>query len=49
MYDRDYYEANRERINQQHRENYVKHRDTRTSTPSNGTTYQASSSVSFHT
>jgi rubrerythrin len=29
MYDRDYYEANRERINRQHRENYAKHRDAR--------------------
>ena len=27
MYDRDYYQANREHINQQHRENYAKHRD----------------------
>ena len=27
MYDREYYEANRERINARHRENYAKHRD----------------------
>ena len=29
MYDRAYHEANRERINQRHRDNYVKHRDVR--------------------
>ena len=27
MYDREYYEVNRERINARHRENYAKHRD----------------------
>ena len=27
MYDRDYYQANREHINQQHQKNYAKHRD----------------------
>ena len=26
MYDRAYHEANREKINQKHRENYLKHR-----------------------
>ena len=29
MYDRAYHEANRERINQKHRENYLKHREER--------------------
>jgi hypothetical protein len=29
MYDRAYHEANRERINQKHRENYRKHREER--------------------
>ena len=29
MYDRAYHEANRERINQKHRDNYLKHREER--------------------
>ena len=29
MYDRVYHEANRERINQKHRESYLKHREER--------------------
>ena len=29
MYDREYHEANRERINQRHRENYMKHQESR--------------------
>ena len=32
MYDRVYYEAHREHINQQHRDNYAKHRERRNAT-----------------